>query len=76
VAALDDDEAGGLAATIIGIGETLGHLTIAEGVESAAQAARLQELGCRLAQGYHLGRPLDAAATESLLQAAGGSTEP
>jgi EAL domain-containing protein (putative c-di-GMP-specific phosphodiesterase class I) len=76
IATLNDDETGGLAPTIIGIGETLGHLTIAEGVETEAQAARLLELGCRLAQGYHLGRPLDATAMELALGAGGGSTEP
>jgi EAL domain-containing protein (putative c-di-GMP-specific phosphodiesterase class I) len=68
VAALDDDDTGGLAPAIVQIAETLGHLTIAEGVETAAQAARLQELGCRLAQGYHLGMPLDGPATEAMLR--------
>lgn len=34
---------------------------IAEGVENAAQTAHLRALGCRLAQGYHLGRPMPAA---------------
>jgi EAL domain-containing protein (putative c-di-GMP-specific phosphodiesterase class I) len=30
---------------------------VAEGVEDAATAARLTELGCPLAQGFHFGRP-------------------
>jgi EAL domain-containing protein (putative c-di-GMP-specific phosphodiesterase class I) len=76
VATLHDDETGGLVPAIIGIGETLGHLTVAEGVESAEQAARLLQLGCRLAQGYHLGRPLDAAATEHVLGAPAEAREP
>jgi diguanylate cyclase (GGDEF)-like protein/PAS domain S-box-containing protein len=62
----DDDS--GLAHAIIQIADTLGHATIAEGVENDAQALRLHQLGCRLAQGYHLGPPLDAAATEEMLR--------
>jgi diguanylate cyclase (GGDEF)-like protein/PAS domain S-box-containing protein len=76
VAALDDDETGGLAPAIIGIGETLGHVTVAEGVESEVQAVRLQELGCRLAQGFHLGRPLDATSMEEKLGAESEATAP
>jgi diguanylate cyclase (GGDEF)-like protein/PAS domain S-box-containing protein len=68
VAALDDDDTGGLAPAIVQIAETLGHLTIAEGVETAAQATRLRQLGCRLAQGYHLAMPLDGPATEAMLR--------
>jgi EAL domain-containing protein (putative c-di-GMP-specific phosphodiesterase class I) len=30
---------------------------VAEGVETAEQLGALRELGCDLAQGYHLGRP-------------------
>ena len=58
---------GDLAAAIVQLARTLGHTPIAEGVERAEQARRLTALGCRLAQGYHLGRPLDAAATARLL---------
>ena len=35
--------------------------TVAEGVESAEQAARLRQLGCDRAQGYHFARPLPLA---------------
>ena len=31
---------------------------VAEGVEDAGQAARLEEMGCELAQGYHFARPM------------------
>ena len=64
-----DDDPAGLAQAIIQIAETLGHMTVAEGVESAEQAERLRPLGCRAAQGYHLGMPLDAHATEEMLRA-------
>ena len=34
---------------------------VAEGVETALQSAHLRALGCRWAQGYHLGRPVAAS---------------
>ena len=68
VAALSEDDQAGLAQAVIQIAETLGLMTVAEGVESAEQAARLRSLGCRAAQGYYLGMPLDAHATEEMLR--------
>jgi diguanylate cyclase (GGDEF)-like protein/PAS domain S-box-containing protein len=44
--------------------------TIAEGVESAAAAQRLQDMGCDEVQGYLYARPMPAAALESWLAAA------
>jgi diguanylate cyclase (GGDEF)-like protein len=43
----------------INLGHDLGLRIIAEGVEDAATLERLAVLGCDLAQGYHLGRPVD-----------------
>ncbi|MBP8307706.1 MAG: bifunctional diguanylate cyclase/phosphodiesterase, partial [Burkholderiaceae bacterium] len=42
--------------------ENLGLASVAEGVETAAQVAVLQSLGCRYAQGYYLSRPVAADA--------------
>jgi EAL domain-containing protein (putative c-di-GMP-specific phosphodiesterase class I) len=58
-----------LAPAIVQLAHTLGLTTIAEGVESQDQVGPLRELECRLAQGYHLGMPLDADETEGLLRA-------
>ena len=44
---------------VLGLLRTSPGLTIvAEGVETALQSAHLRALGCRWAQGYHLGRPV------------------
>lgn len=39
------------------LSHSLGMVSVAEGVEDAASAASLRELGCVLAQGYHFGLP-------------------
>lgn len=47
---------------IIGLAESLGLESIAEGVETAGQGAILGSLGCDTGQGYHFCRPLPAQA--------------
>jgi diguanylate cyclase (GGDEF)-like protein len=58
-----------LAPAIVQLAHTLGLTAIAEGVESFDQVSPLLDIRCALAQGYHLGMPLDADATEGLLRA-------
>jgi diguanylate cyclase (GGDEF)-like protein/PAS domain S-box-containing protein len=41
---------------------------IAEGIESAKQLERLQELGCDMGQGYFFAHPVEAEAAERLLR--------
>ncbi len=53
------------------LAESLDLPTIAEGVENADVAARLQGLGIGRAQGWHFGRAASLAATERLLSARG-----
>ena len=55
----DDTE---LVRAIIGLGQNLGLVTVAEGVETQRQADLLAELGCDHAQGYLFGRPAQAGA--------------
>ena len=53
------DEA--IVAAIIRLAHTLGLEAVAEGVETPAQLARLRALGCNLAQGFYLARPMPAS---------------
>jgi EAL domain-containing protein (putative c-di-GMP-specific phosphodiesterase class I) len=46
----------------------LGIDVVAEGVESAEQAAEAQALGCQRAQGYHFARPAPPAEIESRIR--------
>ncbi|MFI1988870.1 putative bifunctional diguanylate cyclase/phosphodiesterase [Actinoplanes sp. NPDC020271] len=43
-------------------------ITVAEGVETATQAAQLREMRCDLVQGYHFGRPADPEIIELLIR--------
>jgi diguanylate cyclase (GGDEF)-like protein len=54
--------------TIVAMAQSLDMGVIAEGVETCQQLERVRTLGCEHAQGYHLARPLEAAAAELLLR--------
>jgi diguanylate cyclase len=53
----------------IDLAHNLGLRVVAEGVESAEAWMRLAALGCDLAQGFHLSRPLPASGLLALLEA-------
>jgi EAL domain-containing protein (putative c-di-GMP-specific phosphodiesterase class I) len=57
-----------IAATIIGMGHTLGLKVLAEGVETPEQLAFLQAQGCDLYQGYIASRPIPADEFVELLR--------
>ncbi|NJD29850.1 MAG: EAL domain-containing protein [Chloroflexi bacterium] len=59
-AAPDDAKSAALASAIVAMGKSLGISTVAEGIETAEQAARMRELGCTYSQGFYFARPLDA----------------
>ena len=61
---------------IIGLARSLGLQTIAEGVETAAQATQLRDFGCHLGQGYLFGRPVAATEMSRLLDLAVGGRWP
>ena len=46
-----------LVSAVVQLGHTLGLKVVAEGVEEENQLVALVAMGCRYAQGYHLGRP-------------------
>ena len=53
--------------TIIDMARNLGLRTVAEGVETSTILERLGELGCDVAQGYFIGRPMAAPQIPSFL---------
>jgi len=57
--AVNGDDAA-IARAIVNLGHTLGLGVVAEGVEDDVTWARLTALGCDVAQGYHIGRPIPA----------------
>ncbi len=55
---------------VLRLAEEIGLPVVAEGVERPAQLTLLRALGCRHAQGYLLGRPVDPAEVPALLAGA------
>ena len=49
-----------IVSSILRLGREMRLTTVAEGIETTAQAIRLTELGCGLGQGYHWSRPIPA----------------
>jgi diguanylate cyclase (GGDEF)-like protein/PAS domain S-box-containing protein len=62
-----DPEDTAIVAAVMGMAHALDLGVVAEGVETADQAARLRTLGCDEAQGYYYGRPAPAEAIDELL---------
>lgn len=62
---IKDETVSALTNAVIRIGESLKLLVVAEGVEDAEQYALLTRLGCDVAQGYYLSRPLSAPNLEN-----------
>lgn len=66
---LGEDDARKMVQSIITIGHNYGMSLVAEGVETAEQAALLHEYGCECFQGYHFARPMRLADLQALIQA-------
>jgi diguanylate cyclase (GGDEF)-like protein/PAS domain S-box-containing protein len=64
----DDENDASIVRAVIQLGHQLGLDVVAEGVEDEGALARLRELGCDFAQGYHLSRPMSAAAATEWLR--------
>ena len=50
-----------IVSAVVGLGQSLGLTTVAEGIETQEQAEMMLWLGCDLGQGYFFGRPMPAA---------------
>lgn len=55
---------------------SLGVPSVAEGIETAEDLARMQALGCQFGQGFFLGRPVSSAALAASLQRTALATLP
>jgi diguanylate cyclase (GGDEF)-like protein len=53
--------------TLVELGHNLGLKVVGEGIEDAETWRLLSELGCDFGQGFHMARPMDAAALEKWL---------
>ncbi|MCP4271910.1 MAG: EAL domain-containing response regulator [Gammaproteobacteria bacterium] len=54
-----DEEARAIVKTCIMLGHELNMRVVAEGVESGTALKMLKDMGCDIAQGYHISRPLN-----------------
>ena len=63
----DRRESRKIAAAVVGMGQSLGITTIAEGIEEKKHADMLFYLGCELGQGWHYGRPVPAAEIPTII---------
>lgn len=63
-------ESAKIVASVIRLGRSLNIPTVAEGIETQAEADSLLRLGCALGQGWWLGRPIPAEAVDAIFEAA------
>jgi diguanylate cyclase (GGDEF)-like protein len=63
----DDREACAIYSAIMQLADTVHCDVVAEGVETADHLSFLNSLGCRIVQGFHLGRPMPAAEATAVL---------
>ena len=68
VAAMAEDaESGKIVSAVVGLGHSLGLVTVAEGIESEEIAGLLRALGCDIGQGWLYGRPAPAGRIAAVL---------
>ena len=57
-----------IVSAVVNMAAAAGMATVAEGVETIDQFERLKAMGCPMVQGYHIARPMPAAAFSLLLE--------
>jgi len=65
---LGDPEDAAIVAAVVNLAHNLDLRAVAEGVETAEQAARLRDLGCDLGQGFYFGAPGTAERLDAQLR--------
>ena len=70
----DNRKVAALVQAIISLGHALGLEVVAEGIETASQAALLRQMGCDIFQGFHFARPMPAAGFAAFLRDSCGSS--
>jgi PAS domain S-box-containing protein len=64
---IDNRDSRKIVAAVVGLGQSLGLTTVAEGIENRAQAEMLQWLGCDVGQGWLYGPPVPASEIANML---------
>jgi diguanylate cyclase (GGDEF)-like protein len=72
----EDAGAAAIVRTTVDLAHSLGLALVAEGVENAEALAELRRLGCDVAQGYFISKPLPAPDTTAWLQGRVGQRQP
>ena len=67
-AAQNSPESLAIIRAVVAMCDSLGMTTTAEGVETAAEAAMIRDMGCTKIQGYYFGRPMLAAEALAVAQ--------
>jgi EAL domain-containing protein (putative c-di-GMP-specific phosphodiesterase class I) len=70
-AAQNSPESLAIIRAVVAMCQSLDMTTTAEGVESAAEAAMIRDMGCTKIQGYYFGRPMPAAEALAVAQRSG-----
>jgi EAL domain-containing protein (putative c-di-GMP-specific phosphodiesterase class I) len=72
----EDDNDAVIVQSVIDLGRNLDLRVVAEGIEDEATWQRLADMGCDIAQGYYLGRPLSATHMEGWFAENGVAFDP
>jgi len=73
---LEKRESRKIVAAVVGLGQSLGLTTVAEGIETREQADMLLWLGCELGQGWFFGKPVGASGLNDLISPPSQSLPP